>query len=73
MNEDFLFAQNASDEADRAEYWARKAQKAANQIDIPALMLITIACSLLLTCLVVSVVQNQTLHQIEVRYAQCQR
>jgi hypothetical protein len=73
MNEDFLYAQNASEQADRAEYWARKAEKAANQIDIPALMLITIACSLLLTCLVVTIAQSQTLHQIEVRYAQCKR
>lgn len=74
MNEESdLYTQNARDYAEQSEYWARRSQRAANQIDLPAAMLLTIGISLLLNCLLVSVAQTLTLQQMGTQHAQCQK
>lgn len=55
MHDEHLYAQSARDHAEVAEYWARQAKRYANSIDIPAAMSLSIAISLLIFTLILSI------------------
>lgn len=58
MIDDELHTQNAQDYAEIAQFWARRSQRYANSIDLPAAMSISIAINLLITCLLFTLYQG---------------
>ncbi|MGG6266294.1 hypothetical protein ACQ4M3_08900 [Leptolyngbya sp. AN03gr2] len=55
MHDEHLYAQNARDHAEIAEYWARQAKRYAHSIDLPGAMTLSIAISLLIFSLILTI------------------